>query len=183
MWNLIVFIISQTYIKKFLTFQQFWICAYFFSSFDRCWVFSNFVLFYWIKLQNISGTHAASWWQKLAAVFPSFECSPNGLRTIDIKALKFFCRYFNFSDVKTYSGAFLGGGFCCQCWKLFSHSPMLSTKRVFVLWKTWMPSRVFVGKPTLNVEHRKVQPCKIRLARKNFRRTNTLAYFWSNSGK
>jgi hypothetical protein len=65
---------SQTYIKKFLKFEGFQICALF-SSFCGWWVISDVVIFHLIKVAKISGNHAATWWQKLAADFPSLTLS------------------------------------------------------------------------------------------------------------
>ena len=43
-------------LQKILKFQ---FCAYFYCSFSNCWDASNFVIFHYIKLQSLSGTHAA----------------------------------------------------------------------------------------------------------------------------
>jgi hypothetical protein len=69
---------SQRYINTFLKFWGFQICAYFFSSFSGCWVISHFVMFTKLKLQNISGTHTATWQLKLAADFSSLKIRPLG---------------------------------------------------------------------------------------------------------
>jgi hypothetical protein len=49
--------------------------------------FAIFVIFYSINPQNISATHAATWWQKLAADLPSLKtfCPANGLFTYLLK--------------------------------------------------------------------------------------------------
>ena len=48
--NLIFFKFSQTYIIRFIKLWGFQICAYFFSSFSDCSVFSHFVIFNYIKV-------------------------------------------------------------------------------------------------------------------------------------
>jgi hypothetical protein len=65
--NLIVFKFGQTIIKIFLKFKEFQICAYFFPGKCGCWVISISWFITKLKSQNISGTHAAAWRQKLAA--------------------------------------------------------------------------------------------------------------------
>jgi len=65
----------------------------FFSRFSGCWVFSNFVIFDQIKVSKISGNHAAIWWQKLAADFPSLKW----VKLSAVWTLKYFRRIVKFT--------------------------------------------------------------------------------------
>jgi len=45
-----------------------------------------------LKLRNISGTHAATWWQKLGFWFPSLCCSTQGVSTAStVQAVTCYC--------------------------------------------------------------------------------------------
>jgi hypothetical protein len=72
---LIAFKFSQTYIKEFLKFYEFQICAYFFISFSFCWVSAILWFFTKYKFQNISEINAATWHQKPEADIPSLAIS------------------------------------------------------------------------------------------------------------
>jgi hypothetical protein len=62
---LITFKCSKMCVKIFLKFQGFKIFVYFFSSIAGFQVFSNFVIFHYIKIEKQIWTHAATWWQKI----------------------------------------------------------------------------------------------------------------------